>query len=198
MVRVKEDVPGRDDPVDRDDPEQDVVLAEAFRALAEGDVSALDTVWERIGARLHGLALWRTGNAEDAADVVQDVFTRIAGKMTAAGKAKSPTGWLMTVTHRIAIDYVRKRKVRESESLEEWHYLADPTGDPAGRAEANQVSRLLGRLPAEQREAIYLRLYAGCTFAEIGKITGRTRFTAASRYRSGIGKLRQMLDEGES
>jgi RNA polymerase sigma-70 factor (ECF subfamily) len=192
MVRVKENVPVRND------REQELELAEAFRALDGGDMSALDTVWDRIGAKLHGLALWRTGNVEDAADVVQDVFTRIAGKMTAAGKAKSPTGWLMTVTHRIAIDHIRKRRVRKSASLEECHYLADPAGDPAGMAEANQVSRLLGRLPAEQREAIYLRLYAGCTFTEIGKITGRTRFTAASRYRLGIDKLRQMLDEGAS
>ena len=196
MVGVKNDVFGLDVPAERHDTERE--LAEAFRSLADGEVSALHVVWDRVGARLHGLALWRTGNAEDAADVVQDVFVRIADKARTLGKTRSPTGWLMTVTHRIAIDHVRKRKIRASESLEECHYVADPAGDPSGSAEANRASRLLHRLPSEQREALYLRLFAGCTFAEIGKITGRSRFTVAGRYRTGVAKLKEMFEKGES
>ena len=196
MVGVKNNVSDRGLPPEGHDTERE--LAEAFRALAGGDAAALDVVWGRAGARLHGLALWRTGNAEDAADVVQDVFVRVAEKARTLGKAKSPTGWLMTVTHRIAIDHVRKRKVRASEPLEQCHYLADPNTDPAGTAEANRASRLIHRLPPEQREAIFLRLFAGCTFAEIGRIIGRPRFTAASRYRAGIAKMKMMFEEGES
>jgi RNA polymerase sigma-70 factor (ECF subfamily) len=196
MVAVKDDVSGLGVPVDRHDTERE--LAEALRSLADGDASALDVVWERVGVRLHGLALWRTGNAEDAADVVQDVFVRIAEKAHTLGKARNPIGWLMTVTHRIAIDHVRRRKVRTTESLENCHYLAAPAADPAGTAEANRASRLLHRLPPEQRETIFLRLFAGCTFAEIGKITGRPRFTAAGRYRAGVAKLKEMFEKGES
>ena len=146
------------------------------------DLEVERTVWVPAWTTRSGVsAAPVTGNAEDAADVVQDVFVRIADKARTLGKTRSPTGWLMTVTHRIAIDHVRKRKVRASESLEECHYVADPAGDPSGAAEANRASRLLHRLPSEQREALYLRLFAGCTFAEIGKITGKSRFTVAGR-----------------
>jgi RNA polymerase sigma-70 factor (ECF subfamily) len=196
MVGMKDDVPGLDVPGERHDTERE--LATAFRSLAGGDVSALDVVWERVGSRIHGLALWRTGNPEDAADVVQDVFIRIAERAHTIGNIRNPTGWLMTVTHRIAIDHIRRRKVRASESLEECHYLVDPATDPAGTAEANRASRLIQRLAPQQREAIFLRLFNGCTFAEIGKITGKPRFTAAGRYRAGIAKLRELFDKGES
>jgi len=171
-------------------------MAEAFLALSQGDPAALDTVWEIAGARLHGLALWRTGSPEDAADVVQDVFVRIARKAAGLHRVKNPEAWLMTVTRRIALDWVRKRKVRTAEPLENCHYLADVSGDPAGIADANRASSLLHQLPVEQREVIYLRLFAGCTFAEIGKIMSSTRYTAASRYRLGIGKLRVLLGRG--
>ena len=36
--------------------------------------------------------------------------------------------------------------------------------------------------------------FAGCTFAEIGRITRVPTFTAASRYRLGIKKLRTLLE----
>jgi DNA-directed RNA polymerase specialized sigma24 family protein len=34
----------------------------------------------------------------------------------------------------------------------------------------------------------------GCTFAEIGEIVGVPKFTAASRYRSGIEQLRKLTE----
>jgi len=198
MSSVTEKRPAHAEAKDRPTSAGEPALAEAFRRLAAGDVSALDTVWDRVGSRLHGLALWRTGSAEDAADVVQEVFVRIASRARTLGSTKHPLGWLLTVTHRIAIDHVRKRAVRATSALEDCRYIAAPERDPATMADANRASRLLHRLPPEQREAIYLRIYAGCTFAEIGKIIGRPRFTAAGRYRSGIGKLREMLQKGES
>ena len=35
---------------------------------------------------------------------------------------------------------------------------------------------------------------ASCTFAEIGRIVGVPKFTAASRYRNGIAKLRRLME----
>jgi RNA polymerase sigma-70 factor (ECF subfamily) len=50
-----------------------------------------------------------------------------------------------------------------------------------------------GDLPAEQREAVYLKIFDGLTFKEIGSVCGVTANTAASRYRYGIEKLREAV-----
>jgi RNA polymerase sigma-70 factor (ECF subfamily) len=63
--------------------------------------------------------------------------------------------------------------------------------------DAARASELLAELPDLHRDVIYLRHFADCTFAEIGEIVGVPKFTAASRYRNGVSKLRQMM-EGES
>jgi DNA-directed RNA polymerase specialized sigma24 family protein len=39
-----------------------------------------------------------------------------------------------------------------------------------------------------------MRHFEECTFARIGRITGVPTFTAASRYRLGIGRLRRLLE----
>ena len=52
---------------------------------------------------------------------------------------------------------------------------------------------MLKDLPPPQREALYLRHFAGLTFAQIGRVAGVPTFTAASRYRLGIRRLRRMM-----
>ena len=49
---------------------------------------ALDALYSACSDELYGLALWRTGSTADAADVVQEVFVRLAGgRLRLAGVA---------------------------------------------------------------------------------------------------------------
>jgi DNA-directed RNA polymerase specialized sigma24 family protein len=52
---------------------------------------------------------------------------------------------------------------------------------------------LLLELPHPQREAIWLHLFAGCTFAEVARVAGVPTFTAASRFRLGVARLRRLM-----
>jgi DNA-directed RNA polymerase specialized sigma24 family protein len=54
---------------------------------------------------------------------------------------------------------------------------------------------MLAGLPLKQRETIYLRHFAGCTFADIGRIVGVPTFTASSRYRLGVHRLRRLMEK---
>jgi RNA polymerase sigma-70 factor (ECF subfamily) len=48
-------------------------------------------------------------------------------------------------------------------------------------------------LPAEQKEVLFLKIIDGLTFKEIGSACGISTNTAASRYRYGIGRLREAV-----
>jgi RNA polymerase sigma-70 factor (ECF subfamily) len=167
-------------------------LRELFDQLAAGRVEALATLFDATAAELYGLALWRTGSAEDAADVVQDVFVRVAEQGERLARVRHPKAWLLTVTHRAALDVHRRRSRRRTAPLDESPLLAAAVdGDRA--ADAARASRLLAALPAAQRDVIFLHHFADCSFAEVGSILGVPRFTAASRYRSGVAKLRTIM-----
>ncbi|MBD3850929.1 MAG: sigma-70 family RNA polymerase sigma factor, partial [Acidobacteria bacterium] len=140
------------------------------------------------------LALWRTGSEEDAADVVQDVFVRVAEQGGRLAKVRNPRAWLLTVARRAAVDVTRRRGRRAADSLDDFPFLTAADDHGERLLDAAQVSTLLSALPDSSREVVYLKHYVGCTFAEIGDIVGVPKFTAASRYRNGIKKLRKLLE----
>jgi len=170
--------------------------AEAWRAMfgrvAAGEQAGLEALYRAMARRIFGLALWRTGSVEDARDVVQEVFVRVAESRDRLARVTSPLPWLLAMAHHVAVDVARRRR-RPSTPLEAVPHLVAPEreGDPVDAARA---SRLLAALPAAQRDAIYLRHYEECTFAQIGAITGVPTFTAASRYRLGIARLRRLME----
>jgi RNA polymerase sigma-70 factor (ECF subfamily) len=165
-----------------------------FTAIADGRLSALDELYDLAATDVYRLALWRTGSPEDAEDVVQDVFVRLAEQGVRLAKVRHPKRWLLTVTHRRSIDLVRQRRRRRAEPIEDAPFLEAPSGDPDRGIEAGALSRLIARLSDKQREVLLLRHFADCTFADIGRITGVPTFTAASRHRLAISRLRRLLE----
>ncbi len=81
-----------------------------------------------------------------------------------------------------------RRLTREWESLRWFEKDADQT--PAERA----AMRCLAELPVEQREAIVLKVWHGCTFEEIGGLLEISPNTAAGRYRYGLQKIKSKLE----
>lgn len=165
-----------------------------FADLAAGRLSALGTLFDAAATQLYGLALWRTGSEEDAADIVQDVFVRVAEQGSKLASVRNPRAWLLTVTRRIAVDHVRRKSRRATEPLDEYSFLTAADGHSERMLDAAQVSVLLSALSETCREILYLRHFVGCTYSEIGQIVGVPKFTAASRYRSGIEKLRKLME----
>jgi len=166
-------------------------LLEAFDALAAGSRAPLGAIYDRYAGELHALALWRTGNAEDAADVVQDVFVKLATTGADLRRVRDPRLYLLGMTHRAATD--RRRTRRHDVPVEAAGFLEAASLD-AGRAlDAARASRLLATLPPAQREAVYLHHFGELTFRQIGAITGAPTFTAASRYRLAMRRLRALL-----
>lgn len=165
-----------------------------FLELAEGRLSALDDLYDLAATDVYRLALWRTGSREDAEDVVQDVFVKVAEKSLGLDAVRYPRRWLLTVAHRMAVDLCRRRTRRATESVDEILYLVAPGSDPDREIEAKSLSRFIARLPEKQREVLLLRHFADCAFADIGRITGVPTFTAASRHRLAVAKLRKLLE----
>jgi RNA polymerase sigma-70 factor (ECF subfamily) len=183
--------------VEGDLPARDEAWGEAlrapFHALAAGDPAALEAIWNLVSRRLYGLALWRTGSQEDARDVVQEVFLRLASRRGEPVRVDAPHLWLLAVTHNAAIDAARRSARRRTEPLESAAHVTAPGADPERAAAAARVSAALAEIPPVQREAVLLHHVAGCSFREIAVITGVPAFTAASRCRLALARLRSML-----
>ena len=174
---------------------RDRQLGEYLDALGPGRLEALDGVWDLCASDLHGLVLWRTGSRSDTEDALQEVFLKLA-RLAEAGRLQQirrPFAYLLRMAHSAAIDVLRRRGRRRDDTPldEDAPLFFDPALDRV--ADARRVSGEVGRLPEGQRAVVYLKHFVGLSFREIGGVMRIPTFTAASRYRLALGRLRRQL-----
>ncbi|MEN9400597.1 MAG: hypothetical protein RL632_1700 [Bacteroidota bacterium] len=117
--------------------------------------------------KLYGFALKFLRNAEDAQDIVQDVFEKlwINRKKVEVEKAKA---WMFTTAHNAMINYVMKkqRMILPGDEL-----IPETAKSDRSLFESSQVvDRAVSILPPVQKSIILLRDLEGYTYDEIGDI----------------------------
>ena len=167
-----------------------------LRRLAEGDVGALETIWEAHGDRAFRHALWVTGRREDAEDVVQTVFVHLAGLGSDLLGVRDLAPYLGTMVHREAVAVSKRRALREALVHLDADALVARQADAQNEADRRRVAAIVADLPVEQREVVVLHVWGGLTFREIGRATGVSTFTAASRYRLATSRIRRVMEGG--
>ncbi len=161
------------------------------RRLARGDLEALASLFDLLGASLYRQALWHLGRPADAEDVVQDVLTAFSQRGARLEAIVEPAPYLRRMIHRACQDLARARARRREEAIDACLLL--PARESGAAAASVDLERALAALPAEQREAVYLHTYLGLSFRELGEVQGVPTQTAASRHRLALERLRQEL-----
>ena len=137
------------------------------------------------GLLLYGRALGLShGEAED---VLQETFLAMMQK---SSPPEQPEHYCIRSFRNRALNYRRglwRRLTRELES-HRW-FERSSSESPQERA----AMHCLATLPAEQREAIVLKIWHQYTFEEIGELLELSPNTVAGRYRYGLQKLRACL-----
>lgn len=171
------------------DPRRDAAI---LRRLVNGDPQALADLYDAHAARLfrHGLAL--TGRPEDAEDLVQTVFLKLATTRAPLLAVRNMPNYLHRILRAAWLD-VRKRPAASLEQPADMAADLVTADCPDFTETAIDVASALAQLPAVQREIVALHLREGFSFREAGRMTGVSMFTAASRYRAALQQLRQIL-----
>ena len=157
---------------------------------------SLETLYDQHAQPLFAFLLNLTRDAEDTRDILQEVFVKIARNPDLLRGVRDHRGFLLRLAHNAAVDLMRRRSARtrqqEAFQLERLSLFAS-SEDPDEGAFRAALSLALGELPPEQRAVVHLKLWEGLTFEEIAATLGVPPNTAASRYRYGLDKLRELL-----
>jgi RNA polymerase sigma-70 factor, ECF subfamily len=180
------------------------VVDDADRAvlvrLANGELDALEELYDRYKTMAYSIAYRITNDATAAEDVVQDAF--LGAWRNAARYAEvrgSVKTWLLAIVHHRAIDAVRRRRpttelpdadVPPPEALR----LPDVWADVAATLDADTVKGALATLSDVQREAIELAYFGGLTQQEIAERTATPLGTVKSRMRLGLLAMRRHIE----
>jgi RNA polymerase sigma-70 factor, ECF subfamily len=158
-----------------------------------------DEVAERYGPRIYQIALRLTGNADEAADLSQDVFLRVYRNLDRY-RPGTFDGWLYRITKNLFIDRVRRRDRVRMQPLGDEESDAPRSEEPGPadvverRTLEGRLQRALNRLAPDFRLAVVLCDVEGLTYEEIAVATGWPIGTVRSRIHRGRRQLREELD----
>jgi len=160
----------------------------------------LEELFERHGENLYRYLVFRLGSAEDAEDILQETFCRFARYGLRWKFVRDPQAFVFSVA-RNEVNRFLKRKLgrRAGEAMITTGAAGGFTAAFTAPDDQTLVALLCSAddLPAEQKEVVFLKVFEGLTFKEIGSVCGMSSNTAASRYRYGIEKLRQATEGGK-
>ncbi len=157
----------------------------------------LEELYDRHGEQMYRYLALRLGSVEDARDVLQETFCRLARCAIRRAVVRNPGAFAFRVLRNEANRHLRKlvdRRVGDVAARDRTSAEGALFTGPDETA-VHLATRALAGLPDEQREAVILKVYQGFSFKEIGRLCGVSINTAASRYRYGIEKMRASLED---
>ncbi|MDQ0768524.1 RNA polymerase sigma-70 factor (ECF subfamily) [Pseudarthrobacter defluvii] len=174
-------------------------LSLLLAGIARGDQASFAEFYQLTSRRVFGMARRVLIDPELSEDTTQEVFLQVwQGASKFDPQAGSPLSWLMTISHRRAVDKVRSsqsatdREARYGASTQDIDH--DTVSDEVGsRLEAEAVVRCLGTLTETQQESVRLAYYGGLTYREVAERLNAAVPTIKSRIRDGLIRLKTCL-----
>jgi RNA polymerase sigma-70 factor (ECF subfamily) len=163
------------------DKDSDQVLVERFR---NGDRGAFARLVERYQGPLYNAAYRVLGNAEDASDILQAVFLRVAERVDEYDPQYKFFSWVYRIALNESLN-LKRRNLREAPLEEEAEIADDDSSDPEWQASAAErsarIQRAMMGMTMEDRTVLTLRHFSDCSYREIGYILGLEEKTVKSR-----------------
>ena len=174
---------------------------ELIRLVKKGDQEAFRSLVEAHQQRVYNLAYRMVGDAEDAADLTQEVFLSLWRGLGSFRGESALSTWLYRLTSNAAIDLLRRRKRRPVVSLttedQEVLDLPDDSASPQKELEKRElreaVRQGLDRLSPDHRQVLLLREMEGLSYREIGEVLHLEEGTVKSRIARARLALRDYL-----
>ena len=175
-------------------------------AYMDGEARAFDVILTRYQATIYSYFLYVVGDEDEANELFQDTFVKVI--VFLQEQRYKPMGlfnyWLIRIAHNMISDKFRRNDHKLVKDVNAKNDLTrirneaitvSPYDDEMIRDQAfDELHRMVNKLPAEQRELVYLRYFEEMSFKDIAAITGVSINTALGRMRYAILNLRKMAN----
>lgn len=182
--------------------QEDLALIERVKRR---DQHALAKLYDRYAQVLYTLAVRIVSTAEEAEDVLQEVFLQIWNRSTTYMKERGTVySWVVTLTRNKAIDRVRSKRYKQQSkevNVDDAAQLAEShTTNPQHVVVLREYQEIVATaqktLSSIEARILDLSYYGGYSQAEIAKMLKMPLGTVKTKMRQAMIKLRRALQQG--
>lgn len=156
----------------------------------------LEEILDSIGDKLFNYLTIKLSSPVDAEDVFQEVCFRLVRYKVRFRFIRNPSAYVFRMARNEALRFLknRRRNPARYHSVEDLAKVIQDNLTGLEDEAMNQVAEALTQIPEDQREVIILRFFEDLTLREIAAVCDVSMNTAASRFRYGMQKLRQLVE----
>ena len=181
---------------------QEKTLLERIR---NGDESAFELLVKEHTGKVIGLAWRLVGNREEAEDLAQEAFLRLHRSLPTFRGESSVGTWLYRTTSRLAIDHLRRERIKrklfffrqDNDAPDPVELASDPRHNPAREFQSQEamqsLRKSLSKLSSRQQVIFTLRHYEGLPLKEIAEHLGLQTGTVKAHLHRAVTQLRHDL-----
>jgi RNA polymerase sigma-70 factor (ECF subfamily) len=163
-------------------------------AIAQGDKKAFSELYQSTSQQLYAVSLKMLTRKELAEEALQEAYVRIWHNASEYRQGKgSVLTWMISIVRYRALDVLRYNNVRKESEFDESDNFDIETIEQVSDAEQLLLDKCLQQLETQQRQAIYLAYFNGCSHKEVVKHLNNPLGTIKSWIRRGLMSLQSCL-----
>jgi RNA polymerase sigma-70 factor (family 1) len=173
--------------------EQALEEQELLRRLSEGDEHAFNEVFSLFYQRISYMVVRLLGDAEDAKDILAEVFVKLWDRRTNFQSLAAMKAFLYVAARNRSLDHLKTKKRQEASRSGYAYWTDHPEEVSALVLDAElvvQLEREIQALPAKCREIVQLAYYEGLSSEQIAQQLGISLQTVWNQKTTAMKKLR--------
>ena len=171
---------------------------ELIELFQNGDESAFNHLVLRYQEKVYWVARRFVNDHDGADDVTQDVFCKVYESLGSFRGEASVYTWLYRITVNIALNSLRRQKVRELFRIDEMFEAKDEGSVAPDEALEQQeqktlIEEAITKLPEKQKSVFVLRYYEELPYEDISKILKTSVGGLKANYFHAVKKIQEYV-----
>lgn len=159
-------------------------------------MQSMDEIYQKYAQTVYRFILSKTQDADVAEELTQETFYQAIRSIDRYDESCKITTWLCGIAKNVLLTYIRKHPVHDD--IEELAIPLDSAEkDAMQAAERVELFKKLHDVEEPYKEVIYLRVFGGLSFREIGEIHQKSENWARVTFYRGKEKLRKEVEINE-
>jgi len=185
----------------------DVEEKKLLERIRSGDQSGFEQLVKEHTGKIVGLAWRLVGNREEAEDLAQEAFLRLYRALPEFRGESRISTWLYRTTTRLAIDYLRRERLKRKlfffrqdndapdpvEQASDWR--KNPSEEILSQEAIRSLRNSMKKLSARQQVIFTLRHYEGLSMKEIAEHLNIETGTVKAHLHRAVTQIREDLSD---